>query len=233
MEHLATSSKLLRFGLYEVDLRTSELWKRGHKIKLQEQPCRILAILLEQAGEVVTREDLRKKLWSEDTLVDFDHGLNTAIMRLREALGESSENPLFIETLPRLGYRFIAQVEQVGGEDQEKQSAEEPVAPTQPDHGSPPSGLRRPISNEQVALTAKGKQIDLRRALVDGALDEWLLGVRRDDASSQRLVLLIQHEYCFPEGVVAVRNAPHPPAGEIGLRRPTPTAASSASATIM
>src|SRR5258707_15508619 len=108
----ALSPKLVRFGIYQVDLRTSELWKQGRKIKLQEQPCRILAILLEQRGEVVTREDLRKRLWSDDTFVDFDHSLNTAIMRLREALSDSSENPRFIETLPRRGYRFVAPVEE-------------------------------------------------------------------------------------------------------------------------
>jgi TolB-like protein/DNA-binding winged helix-turn-helix (wHTH) protein/Tfp pilus assembly protein PilF len=111
----AVSPKLVRFGIYQVDVRTSELWKQGRKIKLQEQPCRILAILLEQRGEVVTREELRKRLWSDDTFVDFDHSLNTAIMRLREALNDSSDNPRFIETLPRHGYRFIAPIEELDG----------------------------------------------------------------------------------------------------------------------
>lgn len=111
----AVSPKLVRFGVYQVDVRTSELWKQGRKIKLQEQPCRILAILLEQRGEVVTREELRKRLWSDDTFVDFDHSLNTAIMRLREALNDSSDNPRFIETLPRHGYRFIAPIEELDG----------------------------------------------------------------------------------------------------------------------
>jgi TolB-like protein/DNA-binding winged helix-turn-helix (wHTH) protein/Tfp pilus assembly protein PilF len=109
----AFSTKLVRFGIYQVDLQTSELWKQGRKIKLQEQPCRILAILLERRGEVVTREELRKRLWSDDTFVDFDHSLNTAIMRLREALNDSSDNPCFIETLPRHGYRFISPVEEM------------------------------------------------------------------------------------------------------------------------
>src|SRR6266849_1017479 len=113
MKQPAISSKLVRFGIYEVDLGTSELRKQGRKIKLQEQPCRILAILLEQRGAVVTREDLRKRLWSDDTFVDFDHSLNTAIMRLREALSDSSDNPRFIETLPRHGYRFIAPAEEI------------------------------------------------------------------------------------------------------------------------
>lgn len=117
----ALSPKLVRFGIYQVDLRTSELWKQGRKIKLQEQPCRILAILLEQRGEVVTREELRKRLWSDDTFVDFDHSLNTAIMRLREALHDSSDNPRFIETLPRHGYRFIAPIEELVVTESEKE----------------------------------------------------------------------------------------------------------------
>ena len=105
--------KRVRFGVYEVDLRSSELRKQGRKVKLQEQPFRILALLLEQRGEVVTREELRKRLWSDDTFVDFDHSLNTAVMRLRVSLGDSSDNPRFIETLPRHGYRFIAPLEEV------------------------------------------------------------------------------------------------------------------------
>jgi TolB-like protein/DNA-binding winged helix-turn-helix (wHTH) protein/Flp pilus assembly protein TadD len=108
-----TSPNRVRFGVYEVDLRSSELLKQGRKIRLQEQPFRILALLLEQRGHVVTREELRKRLWSDDTFVDFDHSLNTAVMRLRESLGDSSDNPRFIETLPRHGYRFIAPAEEI------------------------------------------------------------------------------------------------------------------------
>src|SRR6266446_611355 len=120
MKQPTLSPRLVRFGAYEVDLRTSELRKQGRKIKLQDQPCRILGILLEQPGEVATREELRKRLWSDDTFVDFDHSLNTAIRRLREALGDSSENPRFIETLPRHGYRFIAPIEELDNTDPEK-----------------------------------------------------------------------------------------------------------------
>jgi len=100
-------SRTVRFGLFEVDLRTSELRKNGVKIKLQEQPFRVLVTLLERAGDVVTREELRRELWPTDTFVDFDHGLNAAVKRLRDALDDSAENPRFIETLPRHGYRFI------------------------------------------------------------------------------------------------------------------------------
>ena len=92
-----------------------ELRKSGVKIKRQEQPFHPLAMLLERPGEVVTREELRQKLWPADTFVDFDRSLNTAASKLREALGDSAENPRFVETLPRRGYRFLAPVEVVGG----------------------------------------------------------------------------------------------------------------------
>jgi len=100
----------LTFGLYEVDLQTGELWKAGFRIKLQSQPFKVLAALLERPGQVITREELQLKLWGKDTVVDFDHSLGTAINKIREALGDSAENPRFIETLSRRGYRFIAPV---------------------------------------------------------------------------------------------------------------------------
>ena len=106
------SSRIVRFSIFEVNLRTRELRRQGQKVKLQEQPLQVLAALLERPGEMVTREELRGKLWSSDTFVDFDHGLNAAIKRLRDALGESADNPVFIETLARRGYRFIAPVVQ-------------------------------------------------------------------------------------------------------------------------
>src|SRR5438876_7060283 len=100
--------RAIQFGIFEVDLRSGELRKRGVKVKLQEQPLQILGILLEKPGEVVTREELRQRIWPADTFVDFDHGLNNAIRRLREALGDSAETPRYIETLSRRGYRFIS-----------------------------------------------------------------------------------------------------------------------------
>src|SRR6266481_3559314 len=105
---------LLRFGVFEVDLRAGELRKQGKRIKLQEQPFQVLAVLLQRPGEVVTREELRSQNWPPDTFVDFDNSLNTAINKLREALGDSADNPRFIETLPRRGYRFIAPVSSLG-----------------------------------------------------------------------------------------------------------------------
>jgi TolB-like protein/DNA-binding winged helix-turn-helix (wHTH) protein/Flp pilus assembly protein TadD len=105
--------RMLRFATFEVDLRARELRKNGLKLKLHGQPFEVLAMLLERPGEVVNREQLRERLWPTDTFVDFDHGVNTAINRLREALGDSADNPRFIETLPRRGYRFIAPIESI------------------------------------------------------------------------------------------------------------------------
>ena len=103
-------ARVVRFSTFEVNLQTGELRKQGQKLKLQEQPFQVLAALLERPGEVVTREELRSKLWPSDTFVDFDHSLNAAIKRLRDVLGESAETPVFVETLARRGYRFIAPV---------------------------------------------------------------------------------------------------------------------------
>ncbi|HXJ12400.1 MAG TPA: winged helix-turn-helix domain-containing protein, partial [Candidatus Limnocylindrales bacterium] len=110
---MTTSPQLpsvVRFGAYEADLLSGELRKSGIRLKIQDRPFQILAILLEQPGIVVTREQLQKRLWPEDTFVDFEHGLNTAINKLRDALSDEADNPRFIETLPKRGYRFIAPV---------------------------------------------------------------------------------------------------------------------------
>ncbi len=101
------ASRVLQFGAFEVDLRTGTLRKSGARIKLQEQPFQVLTMLLEKPGDMVTREELRQKLWPGDTFVDFDNGLNTAIKKLRDTLGDSADSPRFIETLPKRGYRFI------------------------------------------------------------------------------------------------------------------------------
>lgn len=101
----------LRVGAFDLDLRSAELWQDGLKVRLQEQPFRVLLALAERPGEVVTREELRQRLWSADTYVDFERSLNAAVKRLREALGESAGAPRYIETLPRHGYRLIAPVE--------------------------------------------------------------------------------------------------------------------------
>jgi Tol biopolymer transport system component/DNA-binding winged helix-turn-helix (wHTH) protein len=106
------SNKQVRFGIYEVDIRAGELRKGGLKIKLHGRPFAVLAMLLERPGEVVTREELQQQLWASDTFVDFEHGLNKAINKLREALGDDANNPRYIETLPRRGYRFVCPITQ-------------------------------------------------------------------------------------------------------------------------
>src|SRR5271168_1821127 len=116
----------LRFGNFEVDLRAGELRKAGVKLKFGGQPFQVLTILLERPGEVVTREELQKRLWP-DTFVDVDHNLNTAINKSREVLGHSAEKPRVVETLPRRGYRFIG----------EREAPVKPVVPVEPDRGSP------------------------------------------------------------------------------------------------
>src|SRR3954464_3741331 len=109
-EDAVHSPRLVRFGTFEVDLPAGEVRKGGVKLKLTGQPFQVLAILLERPGQVVTREELQKRLWP-DTFVDVDHNLNTAINKIREVLGDSAESPRFVETLPRRGYRFIAPLE--------------------------------------------------------------------------------------------------------------------------
>src|SRR5215475_16171057 len=110
MGTLAQSHKV-RFGAFVVDLRAGEIHKHGIRLKLQDQPFRVLAFLLERQGEIVTREELRQRLWPADTFVDFDTGLNSAIKKIRDVLGDSADKPRYIETLPRRGYRFIGSLE--------------------------------------------------------------------------------------------------------------------------
>src|SRR5947207_339649 len=102
-----------RFGRFEIDSRTRELRKDGVRLRLQEQPFALLALMLEHPGELLTRDELRDRLWPEGTFVDFEHGLNAAVKRLRAVLGDNAERPRFVETLHRRGYRFIAKVERV------------------------------------------------------------------------------------------------------------------------
>src|ERR1051325_288679 len=113
MSSSTTPVQLVRFGVFEANLRSGELRRSGIKIKVHDQPFQILTMLLERPGEVVTREELRQKLWPADTFVDFNHGLNNAVLRLREVLGDSADTPRFIETIPRRGYRLIVAVDSV------------------------------------------------------------------------------------------------------------------------
>ena len=110
MPSASQARRLLRFGEFQLDVQSGELRRSGMTVRLPDQPFRLLLLLLERAGEVVTREELRDTLWAADTFVDFDTGLNSIVRKLRDALGDSAEHPSFIETLPRRGYRFIAVV---------------------------------------------------------------------------------------------------------------------------
>lgn len=103
--------RIARFGVFELDLVAGELRKKGVRLRLQEQPLRVLSVLLERAGDIVTREELRQRLWPSDTFVDFDHSLNTAINKVRETLGDVAASPRYVETVARKGYRFIAPVQ--------------------------------------------------------------------------------------------------------------------------
>jgi Tol biopolymer transport system component/DNA-binding winged helix-turn-helix (wHTH) protein len=120
--------RLVKFGVFELDLRSGELRKSGARLSLQQQPLQLLSVLLEQPGELVTRDELRKRLWPDDTFVDFEHGLNAAVRRLRDTLGDAADSPRFVETVPRRGYRFIAPASVDGGHSS-KPGAETAVQP--------------------------------------------------------------------------------------------------------
>lgn len=142
----APAARILRFDIFELDLRAGELRKRDLKLRLQGQPIEVLAILLQRAGDVVTREEIRAQIWTADTFVDFDHSLHNAIAKLREALGDSAETPRYIETLPRRGYRFIAPVEEVGTQKSESSAENAPIRKAL-------VGVRRPSARMAIALT--------------------------------------------------------------------------------
>jgi len=138
VEEAVHSLRLVQFGTFEVDLPAGELRKAGVKLKLTGQPFQVLAILLDRPGEVVTREELQKRLWP-DTFVDVDHNLNTAINKIREVLGDSAESPRFVETLPRRGYRFIAPVHIGAGSEPKRQEGPQVVPPPHTEVAREPS----------------------------------------------------------------------------------------------
>jgi cholera toxin transcriptional activator len=129
--------RIARFGVFELDLSAGELRKSGAKLRLQGQPVQVLTLLLERAGEVVTREELRQKLWASDTFVDFDHSLNTAINKVREALGDSASSPRYVETLARRGYRFIAPVQTPPSQTRQDDVPAQAAGPAPPQAESP------------------------------------------------------------------------------------------------
>jgi TolB-like protein/DNA-binding winged helix-turn-helix (wHTH) protein/tetratricopeptide (TPR) repeat protein len=162
-----TPSERVCFDVFEADLRSGELRKRGAKIKLHHQPFQVLTILLEHPGEVVTREELKNKLWPLDTFVDFDVGLNSAVKKLRDALGDSAEIPRYVETLPRRGYRFIGS-----------------VSNTSTSRVEPTSALPEPVVEEQSSVSNKGVTTEV--PAVSGSHGRWILW-----AGGAALVLLL------------------------------------------
>jgi eukaryotic-like serine/threonine-protein kinase len=156
MANTTNGQRRLAFGVFEADLATGRLYKRGSLVHLQDQPFRVLELLLERPGEVATRDELRNRLWPEDTFVDFDEGLNTAIKKLRYALGDSPENPRFIETIPRHGYCFIAPTTTLyGGEEQQGNVVSESHGLAQANSESAPTEFTR----EELPVASFGRHI--------------------------------------------------------------------------
>src|SRR4029077_13534395 len=137
--------RFLRFGIFEVDLDAGRLTKHGLRLKLQEQPFQVLAMLLEKPGELVNREELRSRLWPR-TIVDFDHGLNKAINKIRDALGDSAESPRFVETVARRGYRFLADVEAINASSPQSEATAD-VGDT--DRASPPEPVWKQLRHSR------------------------------------------------------------------------------------
>ena len=179
-------SSVLRFDCFEVDLAAARLFKRGSRIHLREQSFQVLALLLERPGEVVSRDDLRRRLWPTDVFIDFENSLNTAVARLREAIGDSAERPRFVETLPRHGYRFIGTISG-------SVPADGPSTKREPDtRADAPRGVQQRLSRDPIACS----ECDLGLRLLDrmtgivGGFDEARAhlekAVARDPASRSR-----------------------------------------------
>jgi len=145
-------SAIARFGVFEADLKARELRKQGRRVRLQDQPFALLIMLLEQAGGVVTREELRERLWPVDTFVDFDHSLNTAVNKIREVLGDSATSPRFVETVARRGYRFLGQV-------QWEAQAQDKAEPKAGAEGTPHDSLPKAAQHSDLEIPALHRAI--------------------------------------------------------------------------
>lgn len=165
-----------RFGPFEVDLHTRELWKFGTKLKLVGQPFEILSVLLGRPLELVTREELRTRLWPADTFVDFNHGLNAAVNKLRDALSDSAENPRYIETLPRRGYRFIAAIEWIPAKGSTPVSAAAPRVPPMPEEVAPPPAAWAGVEDAQPVQGTRWRPLAIAAMIFSGLLLAGLAG---------------------------------------------------------
>jgi TolB-like protein/DNA-binding winged helix-turn-helix (wHTH) protein/Tfp pilus assembly protein PilF len=171
----------LRFGVFEVDLRTGELTKRGARVRLQGQPFQVLAALLEKPGELVTREELRSRIWPR-TIVDFDHGLNKAISKIRDALGDSGDNPRFVETVARRGYRFLADVAAIESPDRPSEAGPGGIAG--------PFDAPAPRTRSRLSMTLVG----VAAVLALAAASAWLFASRTDSAPKIRSLAVLPLE---------------------------------------
>src|SRR5690349_7389251 len=181
----------IRFGGFELALKSGELRKDGVQVKLQNQPFRVLAFLASHPGELVTRDELRQQIWQTDTFVDFEHGLNFCIKQIRSALGDNAQAPVYIETLPRRGYRFIAPVN-TAGEDR----AAGPGEPPSDERGAEPSDepgsqIQSPASSPARSLLWYGFALGLAALLIATGFLIWSRFNREAAASKQRVMLAV------------------------------------------
>lgn len=179
----AQCSSRLRFDGFEVDLHSGEVWEHGIRVRLQDQPFQVLRVLVERRGEIVTRDELKQTLWPADTFVDFDDGLNTAVKKIRDLLGDSAERPRYIETIPRRGYRFMAVVE----------SGQGTMLPAQP----AAVGLRIPQRGAAATVAIRRPWLAVAALLLIAALalSVWKYGLQlRGDAASVRAIAVLPLE---------------------------------------
>src|SRR5262252_8946536 len=188
-----SSPERVQFGVFELDLQNAELRKSGVKVKLQEQPLKILQILLENPGQIVGREQLQKRVWPANTFVEFDQGLYSAMARLRDALGDSSDSPRFIETVARRGYRFIAPVRVVAADPNSTSASEE----TYKTNSGKTLILRRSVLNLLAGLAGGALLLAIVLGLNVAGAREWLWS--RTTPSRSIAVLPLQNLSNDPE----------------------------------
>ncbi len=212
------SNSKLTFGLFEVDLESGELWKAGFRVKLQSQPFKVLAALLERPGQIVSREELQLRLWGRDTVVDFDHSLGTAINKIREALGDSADSPRYIETLAKRGYRFIAPVSPLPEPSSIRVAKERtaaatmsesvPAAAAEPGYIAPKRTPERPSFREpqvRPGLPSPVTVVSLAVFFIAALLASYLVGYERASTPPPHIAQLTHSGHLAP-GVDSMEN---------------------------